>query len=127
MAGGKDKKDNGYVVLRDNRRKHLRKQILVLKIKGSDSRGAFFGYAKTFGRGGMFIASVNPRKVGEEFEISFVIPEAGGEIKCRCEVVWQREYDPKHSFEPGMGIRFIGLDDATEARIAEWLETVKTI
>ncbi len=123
MANGKTKKDEGYVVLRDNRRRHLRKQILVLKVKGLDDKGSFFGYGKTIGRGGMFIASVNPRKVGEEFEISFNIPEAGGEIKCRCEVVWMREYDPKHTREPGMGIKFLDLPHETEERIAEWLKT----
>lgn len=113
-------KDDQYVVLRSDRRKNLRKQLLVLKVKGEDARGAFFGYAKTMGRGGMFIASVNPRKVGEEFVISFKLGSRGPDIKCRCSVVWVREYTP-HKQDPGMGIRFEDMDEVTRDMIDEWV------
>jgi hypothetical protein len=39
MANGKAGEKESYVLLRGNRRKHLRKQLLVLKIKGEGSRG----------------------------------------------------------------------------------------
>lgn len=119
MENGKDK-DSEFVVLRSDRRKQLRKQLLVLKIKGEDSKGVFFGYAKTISRGGMFIASVNPRKVGEEFAITFKLPFIDRDIKCRCAVVWMREYEP-HKQDPGMGIKFMDLDDETRDKIEEWV------
>lgn len=119
MENGKDK-DSEFVVLRSDRRKQLRKQLLVLKIKGEDSKGVFFGYAKTISRGGMFIASVNPRKVGEEFSITFKLPFKDIDIKCRCAVVWMREYEP-HKQDPGMGIKFMDLDDETRDKIEEWV------
>lgn len=119
MENGKDK-DSEFVVLRSDRRKQLRKQLLVLKIKGEDSKGVFFGYAKTISRGGMFVASVNPRKVGEEFAITFKLPFMESDIKCRCAVVWMREYEP-HKQDPGMGIKFMDLDDETRDRIEDWV------
>lgn len=125
MASGKKQQpEEQYVLLRSDRRKNLRKQLLVLKIRGEDNRGVFFGYAKTVSRGGMFISSVNPRKMGEEFEITFKLDEKlEREIKCRAVVVWIREYDSLVKQEPGMGIKFIDLDDATREEIDEWIST----
>jgi len=126
MAGGKktDDKDSPpeFSALRNNRRRQLRKQVIVLKVKGVDAAGVFFGYAKTIGTGGMFITSVNPRSVGEEFEISFTITEAAISVRCKAVVVWRSEYDPSRKQEPGMGIRFIDLDEETKTLIAYWIE-----
>ena len=119
MENGKEQEPQ-LVVLRSNRRKNLRTQLLVLKIMGTDIRGSFFGYAKTLSRGGMYIASVNPRKVGEEFDITFNLSDKEPDIKCRCVVVWQRESKP-HSLAPGMGIKFIDLNEAARDRIDAWV------
>lgn len=108
--------------LRNNRRRQLRKQVIVLKVRGVDATGVFFGYAKTIGTGGMFITSVNPRNVGEEFELSFTITEAAISVRCKAVVAWRSEYDPKYKQEPGMGLRFIDLDDETKARMVSWIE-----
>lgn len=124
MANGKRQEpEDQYVLLRSDRRKNLRKQLLVLKIRGEDNRGVFFGYAKTISRGGMFISSVNPKKMGEEFEISFKLDDRGREIKCRAVVVWTRQYDSLIKQEPGMGIKFVDIDDATRDEIDEWIST----
>jgi len=125
MASGKKQQpEDQYVLLRSDRRKNLRKQLLVLKVRGEDNRGVFFGYAKTISRGGMFISSVNPRKMAEEFEITFKLDEKQGrEIKCRAVVVWIREYDSLVKQEPGMGIKFIDLDEATKDEIDAWIAT----
>lgn len=118
MENGEKKPD--YVVLRHDRRRDLRKQLLVLKVMGEDTKGAFFGYAKTISRGGMFIASVNPRKIGEEFYITFRLPFIERDIKCKCVVVWRREYEP-HKQDPGMGIKFLDLDEEVRDRIEDWV------
>lgn len=120
MENGKSGKGD-YVVLRSDRRKNLRKQLLVLKVKGEGERGVFFGYAKTISRGGMFIASVNPREVGEEFKITFTPPGAHGEASCTCQVVWARGYDPTLKSEPGMGVKFLDLDPEVRDRISDWV------
>lgn len=118
MADGKKKDD--YTVLRSDKRAHLRKQILVIKVRGEDDKGAFFGYGKDISRGGMFITTVNPRKFGEEFDIAFKLAGEGIEVKCRCRVQWLREYDPKVKYEPGMGIQFLDIDNETADKIEEW-------
>ncbi len=123
MADEKKSVEHEYVLLRSDRRKTLRKQLLVLKIRGSDDNGAFFGYAKVMGRSGMFISTVNPREVGEEFEISFKTPLKGKEVRCICVVAWMRGFDPKFKEEPGMGIKFVDLDIESRDEIAEWVSS----
>lgn len=122
--GGKNPEDQ-YTLLRSDRRKNLRRQILVLKVKGEDRKGTFFGYCKTVSRGGMFITSVNPRRLGEEFDITFTLTGDGLEIKCRCVVAWVREYDAYNRQEPGMGIKFVDLSEEIRDRIDAWMEKSK--
>lgn len=94
----------------DEKRFSLRNQLLVLKVKGDDGGNVFFGYAKNISITGMFIASVNPKKAGEEFTIEFTLPKKRKPVQCRCVVEWSRNYNPKSKFEPGMGVRFLDLD-----------------
>lgn len=121
MASGDKKDKQGYVLLRPDRRKNLRNQLLVLKVKVESDSKSFFGYAKVVGRGGMFIASVNPKKVGEEFTIEFPMPDKT-QARCRVQVVWQREFSPKSKHEPGMGVKFLDLSDDIRNKIDEWVK-----
>lgn len=125
MGNGKDDKDGRppeCSPLRADRRKNLRKQIIVLKVKGIDSNGSFFGYAKTLSRGGMFITTVAPKNAGEEFEISFTLTGDPLPVRGVCKVVWRRDYDPKLKQEPGMGVKFVDLDVNMAARIEQWVK-----
>jgi len=126
MGSGEKTDDTNYVVLRTERRSALRKHLLVLKVRGEDCKGTFFGYAKNISAGGMFIASVNPRKHGEEFDISFRIEGETGDVRCRCVVAWHREYNPRIKQEPGMGIKFIDLPEETRERIEAFVRKGRT-
>ncbi len=121
---GKEGKSPEYALLRSDRRKNLRKQLIVLKVKGTDSNGTFFGYAKTLSKGGMFITTVAPKNAGEEFEISFTLTGDPLPIRSTCKVVWKRDYDPKLKQEPGMGVKFVGLDVNMATRIEEWVKNL---
>ncbi len=104
-----------------DKRRDLRNHLLVLRVKGEMEHKIFFGYAKNISKSGMFISSVNPRSVGEEFTIEFTLPREKSPIRCRCVVIWCRGYNPKSRYEPGMGVRFIDLDEEVEKRIDEWI------
>ena len=92
------------------KRFNLRNQLLVLKVKGDDSGNVFFGYAKNISKAGMFIATVNPKKVDDVFTIEFTLPKKKKPIQCKCVVKWSLNYNPKSKYEPGMGVRFLDLD-----------------
>jgi len=121
MVNG-DKKDNQeYVLLRPDRRKNLRNPLLVLKVKVESGSKSFFGYAKVIGRGGMFITSVNPKQLGEEFFIEFTLPDKTV-ARCKCCVMWRREFVPRSPHEPGMGIKFLDLSEDIKSKIEAWVE-----
>ncbi len=104
------------------KRFNLRSQFLVLKVKGDDAGNVFFGYAKNISITGMFIASVNPKKTGEEFTIEFTLPKKKEPIQCKCLVEWSMNYNPKSKFEPGMGVRFLDLDEEGRTAINDCIK-----
>ncbi|MBI3609807.1 MAG: PilZ domain-containing protein [Nitrospirae bacterium] len=105
-----------------DRRKALRSPIIVLKMSGEGEREHLFGYAKNISRSGLFIPSVNPRKPGEQFSISFRIPNTEIQVRCRCEIVWMREYRKKMSLESGYGVRFLDLPEDVAEAIDRWVK-----
>jgi len=85
----------GFCTKKPDQRKDLRNHLLVLRVRGESENKVFFGYAKNISKSGMFISSVNPRKVGEAFIIEFTLPRDKQHIRCSCVVKWSRSYKPK--------------------------------
>ena len=108
-----------------DKRRSLRSPVIVLKIIEGDSKNYLFGYAKNISRSGLFIQSINPRKAGDRFTISFFIPSTDIDIRCRCEVAWLRQFSGKESLEPGYGVRFLDLPEESVRHIEEWVEKYK--
>ncbi len=105
-----------------DRRMNLRKPLLVLRVRLDDGRKAFFGYAKNISKSGMFIASINPRSVGEQFDVEIALPAPLGlTFSCRCEVVWKRNYCKTSDLDPGMGLHFLDIAPQTAAAIDTWI------
>ncbi|HKK01153.1 MAG TPA: PilZ domain-containing protein [Desulfuromonadales bacterium] len=104
-------------------RKYLRAPLIVLKVKLDDGRRSFFGYTKNISRSGIFIASVNPKEPGTRYQVEIPLPEPiNREIDCTCEVVWKRHYAKGSPYEPGMGLRFIDLDEKLAEDIDRWVQ-----
>lgn len=104
------------------KRIHPRGQLIEFKIREESGKGeSFTGYAKNISRGGLFIASLNPREPGERFHITFQIPGTDINIRCQCEVMWTYEHDPVMNQEPGYGVSFIDLPKDIAVRIDHWV------
>lgn len=121
MVNGKADEKTNYVLLRSDRRRNLRSQLLVLNVKVNSENKNFFGYAKVISRGGMFIATVNPKSVGDEFIIEFSLPDKTS-VRCKCCVVWRREFVPRSPHEPGMGIKFLDIAEDIRDKIEAWVK-----
>ena len=107
-------------------RQALRTPITVLRADFDDGHKAFFGYAKNLSRGGMMIATVNPRDPGSQFSVEFRLPEPVNRLaQCHCEVVWQRCYSREHRYDPGMGLRFLDLPDDVAEAIDGWVRDLQ--
>jgi len=115
-------KPENYSSTQKSRRKKLRIPILITRIKGDDNGKTFFGYAKNISQGGMFIQSVNPKNVNEQFQIEFSLPGEDELISGTVEVVWKRQLLSRKSYEPGMGIKFLDIKEDKSTEINKWVE-----
>ena len=117
--------DNGKLTtekVQADKRKNLRSPLLTLRVRLDDGRKVFFGYTKNISRSGMFIASVNPKAPGEVYQVEIPLPAPiNRTIQCACEVVWNRHFEKKSPYEPGMGLKFSGLPDAVADEIDRWI------
>lgn len=103
------------------RRRYLSCPLLVVhQSRPSDSR-VFFGYARNISRGGLYISTVNPREPGCRFDLEIPIPPLGRYVTCLCEVIWKRDFSHNSPYDPGMGMRFIDLDEETAQAIDAWV------
>ncbi len=105
-----------------DQRRMLRYPLIILKVTEEGRKEHLFGYAKNISRSGLFIQSVNPREPGEQFTISFQIPNTEIRVRCQCEVVWMRKYHPKVSVEPGYGVRFLDISADVADAIEQWIK-----
>ena len=64
-----------YEVEQKNQRLATRTPLIVEKIPIEDGQKTFFGYAKNISRGGLFIATVKPREIGDVFTIEVEVPD----------------------------------------------------
>jgi uncharacterized protein (TIGR02266 family) len=79
-------------------------------------------FAPNVTRGGVFLASREPRPVGEVFQFEVLL--AGGEVALAGEgkVTWVRAFDPAAPQKPhGMGVQFLRLDAPSRAVVNQRL------
>ncbi|MDH3997784.1 MAG: PilZ domain-containing protein [Desulfuromonadales bacterium] len=115
--------DQEYENEQKDKRGAVRAAIIVEKIPCEDGQKTFFGYARNLSRGGLFISTVKPREIGEEFDLLISLPTPDRfVIRSRCEVVWKQHFQRKGEHEPGMGLRFLDLSDEAGNRIDAWVD-----
>lgn len=101
----------------DDRRSSPR--IAIEAELGFQSETNFFnGFSEDLSDGGLFIATYNVLPIGREITVKFGLPE-GREITADALVVWVRE--PHGDVSPGMGVRFLDLDDEDHAAILRFI------
>jgi uncharacterized protein (TIGR02266 family) len=121
----KSKQPEREAVQKDQRR-NLRAPLIVYRLRFDDGQKTFFGYSKNISRGGLFIATVNPREPGSRFTVEIPLPPPLKRVvSCTCEVVWSRPYDRKSPFEPGMGLKFLDLSEADAEALDRWVSAVE--
>lgn len=77
------------------------------------------GRAANLSRGGMFVDAAPLPPLHSELRLEFELSDAGPPLRPTAEVVWQR--DPTGA-EPGMGLRFLGLDGHSAQLLGDYLD-----
>src|SRR5438105_4218549 len=87
-----------------------------IKLKYPDVDTFIQKYAVNISRGGIFIATKQPKAVGTALKFEFQLADGGAVIRGEGVVQWTREYDPAQPAKAhGMGVRFTRLDEPSQA------------
>ncbi len=104
-----------------DQRKSLRSPLIIQKIHLEAERPVFFGYSKNISRSGIFIATTNPGKPGDQLNLQIPLPAPLNKtLTCCCEIVWRRPIGKHLPFEPGMGLKFIDLPEDVADLLNQW-------
>ena len=106
-----------------DQRLNLRAPLIIQKVHLESDRAVFFGYTKNLSCSGMFIATSNPIKPGEQLDLEIPLPPPlQGKVRCRCEVVWKRPFGKHLPFEPGIGLKFLDMPEEIARQIDAWVK-----
>lgn len=102
-----------------------------LEVDYASEENYLFAYITDISATGIFVRTTTPELPGTLLNLRFASDlesrgEAGaarhrGWIECEGEVIWVNPYRPgaPDNLHPGMGIRFVDIDDAMRARLLE--------
>lgn len=101
------------------RREHSRFSVDLDVTVGSD-HNFYAGFAENLSAGGVFIATHKLKPAGSTIELCINLPE-GKTVRAVGEVRWTRVFNEQSDTPPGMGVKFLEIDDASVTAIGEFL------
>jgi type IV pilus assembly protein PilZ len=105
-------------------REHVRAPI-ELKVEYKKMNTFFSDYTKNISKGGTFIKTDRPLKVGTEFVFKLFVPAQDEPFTLRGQVAWvntEAESQRPDVNEHGMGIRFLYADDSQKKKFEAVVE-----
>src|SRR4051812_47488782 len=108
----------------EEKRQHFRAPI-ELKVEYKKMNTFFADYTKNISKGGTFIKTAKPLKVGTEFVFKLVVPAMNKAIEIRGQVMWingEFERQRPDVEETGMGIKFLYSDDGQRRQFESLVE-----
>jgi type IV pilus assembly protein PilZ len=107
-------------------RAHPRAPI-ELKVEYKKMNTFFSDYTKNISKGGTFIKTDRPLKVGTEFVFKLFVPAQEEPFTLRGQVAWintEQESQRPEIEDKGMGIRFLYTDDDQKRRFEAVVESM---
>jgi uncharacterized protein (TIGR02266 family) len=120
-------KANGDVVelgaTSDAERRRAPRVLVDLEVDYASEDNYLFAYITDISATGIFVRTTTPEAPGTLLNVRFSPEGRGrpGEIEVEGEVIWINPYRPgaPDNLHPGMGIRFVALDDAERQDLLE--------
>jgi uncharacterized protein (TIGR02266 family) len=107
-------------VLGSDRRRAPR--ILVdLEVDYASEENYLFAYITDISATGIFVRTTSPEEPGTRLNLRFKPDDASAPIEVEGEVIWVNPFRPgaPDNLHPGMGIRFVSLDDDERVQLLE--------
>lgn len=106
----------------DQDRTHERFSV-ELDVTVGSHHNFYVGFAEDLSTGGVFVATHTQKQTGVILDININLAGCERPIKGVGEVRWAREFREGSSVPPGLGVRFVELEDGSEAMIEEFLKS----
>jgi uncharacterized protein (TIGR02266 family) len=107
----------------DADRRRAPRVLVDLEVDYASEDNYLFAYITDISATGIFVRTTTPEQPGTHLNLRFT-PEPDrdrGPIEVEGEVIWINPFRPgaPDNLHPGMGIRFVGLDDELRDRLLE--------
>jgi uncharacterized protein (TIGR02266 family) len=104
----------------DSDRRRAPRVLVDLEVDYALEDNYLFAYITDISATGIFVRTTTPEQPGTHLNLRFS-PDDSGSIELEGEVIWINPYRPgtMDNLHPGMGVRFVGLDDDTRDRLLE--------
>ena len=112
----------------DAERRRSPRVLVDLEVDYASEENYLFAYITDISATGIFVRTTTPEAPGTHLNLRFASPEAedaedsdAGHIEVEGEVIWVNPYRPgkPDNLHPGMGIRFVGIDNELRDRLFE--------
>jgi uncharacterized protein (TIGR02266 family) len=102
-------------------RRRAPRVLVDLEVDYASEDNYLFAYITDISATGIFVRTTTPEEPGTHLNLRFAAVDLEGPIECEGEVIWVNPYRPgtPDNLHPGMGIRFVGLDDELRTRLLE--------
>ncbi len=107
------------------RRRHRRYDV-KLQVDASSEDTFLFSYISNISEVGIFLSSHEPMPIGTRLKLRFGGVDQDDDIfELEGEVVWVNPFrEAGENLNPGMGVRFVDLDDELRERIVRLVKTI---
>ncbi|HZA50797.1 MAG TPA: TIGR02266 family protein [Myxococcaceae bacterium] len=114
-------KSNAKAQRRDQRLHH---ELLVAH-RYSTVQGFITDWATNISKGGIFINTRKPQRVGSIIRLIISLPDAAFPFELAGRVTRVNEFDNPDNEVPGMAVEFLDVDDEKQMRIARFVERLR--
>jgi type IV pilus assembly protein PilZ len=107
----------------DAERRRAPRILVDLEVDYASEDNYLFAYITDISATGIFVRTTTPEEPGTHLNLRFSPEGRGGEgeVEVEGEVIWVNPYRPgsPDNLNPGMGIRFVDLDDEVKVELLE--------
>src|SRR5215210_7717336 len=121
-------KGEGAGAIADADRRRAPRVLVDLEVDYASEENYLFAYITDISATGIFVRTTTPEQPGTLLNLRFELPLPDGanakqasKIEVEGEVIWVNPYRPgaPDNLHPGMGVRFVGLDDDVRDQLLE--------
>lgn len=114
----------GSVAAQEAERRRAPRVLVDLEVDYASEENYLFAYITDISATGIFVRTTTPEQPGTHLNLRFEVPDDDNsttKIEVEGEVIWVNPYRPgaPDNLHPGMGIRFVGLDDEVRDQLLE--------